>query len=134
MFGVPLEEAKRCARNMIDSLAPATGPRSSLSTTEIERIAPLTPASEKLALSSALAGIEAGGDDRPPWWLARGCRGARRATRRANEDVHRVILLSDGGANSGVTDIEEITCSARRLPSAVCRRRRTGWATTSTRR
>ena len=115
MFGVPMEEAKRCARNMIDSLAPSDRAAIFAFDTDIERIAPLTPASEKFALTSALAGIEAcGGTDLHGGWHAGAEElAAQLAPALANEDVHRVILLSDGGANSGVTDIEEITAACK---------------------
>ena len=106
MGGAPLEEAKRCARNMIDGLAP--GDRAAIFSfdDEIERVAPLTPATDKLALAAALAGIQSGGSTNlHGGWHA----GAEELARQlAGDDVHRVILLSDGGANAGVTDLEEI--------------------------
>jgi Ca-activated chloride channel family protein len=60
MNGSPLEEAKRCARNIIDRLAPGDRAAIFAFDDEIERVAPLTPASEKLALSAALASIGSG--------------------------------------------------------------------------
>ena len=106
MGGAPLEEAKRCARNMIDGLAP--GDRAAIFSfdDEIERVAPLTPATDKLALAAALAGIQSGGSTNlHGGWHA----GAEElAGQLAGDDVHRVILLSDGGANAGETDLEEI--------------------------
>ena len=61
MNGIPLEEAKRCARNIIDSLA--DGDRAAIFAfdDEIVQVAPLTPAANKLALATALATIESGG-------------------------------------------------------------------------
>ena len=69
-------------------------------------VAPLTPATDKLALAAALAGIQSGGSTNlHGGWHA----GAEELARQlAGDDVHRVILLSDGGANAGETDLEEI--------------------------
>ena len=107
MGGAPLDEAKRCARNMIDGLAPGDRAAIFAFDDEIERVAPLTPATDKLALAAALAGIQSGGTTNlHGGWHA----GAEElAAQLAGNDVHRVILLSDGGANAGETDLEEIT-------------------------
>lgn len=61
MNGLPLEEAKRCARNIIDSLAPGDRAAIFAFDDEIAQVAPLTAASDKLALTTALAGIVSGG-------------------------------------------------------------------------
>ena len=61
MSGAPLEEAKRCARNIVDSLAPGDRAAIFAFDDQIECVAPLSPAADKLALSTALAGICSGG-------------------------------------------------------------------------
>lgn len=113
MNGVPLEEAKRCARNIIDSLA--AGDRAAIYAfdDEILCVAPLTPASDKLLLGAALSTIQAGGSTNlHGGWRA----GADElALKLAGDDVHRVILLSDGGANAGETDLEQITLQCKAL-------------------
>lgn len=113
MNGVPLEEAKRCTRNIIDSLA--DGDRAAIFAfdDEILCVAPLTPASDKLALGAAVATIQAGGSTNlHGGWRA----GADElAGKLGSEDVHRVILLSDGGANAGETDLEQITLQCKAL-------------------
>ena len=132
MSGAPLEEAKRCARHIVDSLA--AGDRAAIFAfdDEIDRVAPLTPAAEKLALSAALAGVGSGGSTNlHGGWRA----GADELVGQlAGEDVHRVILLSDGCANEGETDLETIQANARRSRSAGSRPRRTGSGTISTKR
>jgi Ca-activated chloride channel family protein len=106
MSGEPLEEAKRCARHIVDSLAPGDRAAIVAFDDEIDRVAPLTPPANKLTLSAALAAIESGGTTNlHGGWRA----GADElADKLAGEDVHRVILLSDGCANVGETNAEVI--------------------------
>src|SRR5262245_53769147 len=52
MSGEPLEEAKRCARHIVDSLAPGDRAAIVAFDDEIESVAPLTPAACKLALAT----------------------------------------------------------------------------------
>ena len=104
MNGRPLDEAKRCARHIVDSLAPGDRAAIVAFDDEVERVAPLTPGADKLTLAAALAAIESGGTtDLHGGWRA----GADElAAQLAGDDVHRVILLSDGCANRGVTALE----------------------------
>ena len=133
MSGAPLDEAKRCARNIIDSLAPGDRAAIFAFDDEIERVAPLTPASEKLALSAALSGIGSGGTTNlHGGWRA----GADElASQLAGDDVHRVILLSDGCANAGETDSRDNRRPVQDARArAGSRRRPTDSGTTSTKR
>ena len=106
MSGHPLEEAKRSMRHMVDSLAPADRAAIFAFDSEVERVAPLTPAAGKLALTAALAAIESGGSTNlEGGWRA----GAEELAHHLNgTGVHRVILLSDGCANVGETSTETI--------------------------
>ncbi|MEO8410287.1 MAG: VWA domain-containing protein [Propionivibrio sp.] len=113
MSGEPLEEAKRCARIMIDSLAQGDRAAIFCFDDQVEQIAPLTPAVDKLALVAALATIQSGGTTNlHGGWQA----GAEElATQIAGDDVHRVILLSDGCANAGETSLEAIALQCKTL-------------------
>ncbi len=113
MSGAPLEEAKRCARHIVDSLAPGDRAAIFAFDDEIECVAPLTAAADKLALSAALAAVGSGGSTNlHGGWRA----GADElAGKLAGEDVHRVILLSDGCANIGETDLEKIAGQCKTL-------------------
>lgn len=106
MAGEPLAEAKRCARHIVDSLAPGDRAAIVAFDDEVERVAPLTPAADKLALAAALAGIESGGmtDLHGGWRMG----ADELVAQLAGDDVHRVILLSDGCANRGETAREAI--------------------------
>jgi Ca-activated chloride channel family protein len=111
MSGVPLEEAKRCARNVLDGLSP--GDRASIFAfdDEVVCVAPLAPAADRLVLASALATIESGGSTNlHGGWRA----GADEfAAKLSGHDIHRVILLSDGCANAGETDLETIASQCK---------------------
>jgi len=76
-------------------------------------VAPLTPAADKLALSRRSQGSAAGGTTNlHVGWRA----GADElAGQLAGDDVHRVILLSDGCANAGETDAETIAGQCKAL-------------------
>jgi Ca-activated chloride channel family protein len=113
MSGQPLDEAKRCARHMIDGMA--AGDRAAIFAfdDEIVRVAALTPASDKLALASALGTIASGGSTNlHGGWRAGADELAGKLT---GDDVHRVILLSDGCQNAGITDPETIASDCKAL-------------------
>jgi Ca-activated chloride channel family protein len=75
--------------------------------------APLTSASHKLTLASALTTIESGGSTNLHGGWSAGA--DELAGRLAGDDVHRVILLSDGCANVGETDLETIAGQCKAL-------------------
>ena len=113
MAGAPLDEAKRCARLMLDGLAPGDRAAIIAFDDEVTRVAPLTPASNKLALASALTTIESGGSTNLHGGWSAGA--DELAGKLAGDDVHRVILLSDGCANAGETDLETIAGQCKAL-------------------
>jgi Ca-activated chloride channel family protein len=98
---------------MLDGLAPGDRAAIFAFDDEILRVAPLTPAADKLALASALATIESGGSTNlHGGWRA----GADELAKKlVADDVHRVILLSDGCANAGETDLEAIAGQGKAL-------------------
>lgn len=112
MTGVPLAEAKRCARNMIDGLAAEDRAAIFAFDDTVIQYAPLTQAAGKIALAAALDGIESGGTtDLHGGWRA----GAFELGEHddGTDAVRRVILLSDGCANVGKTDPEEIALDCK---------------------
>jgi Ca-activated chloride channel family protein len=113
MSGAPLDEAKRCAVEIVERLAPGDRAAVIAFDDEIEQRSPLVEAGDIHALRAAIDGIEAGGTtDLHGGWRA----GADElAAKLAAEGVHRVILLSDGLANRGETDLETIAGQCRDL-------------------
>lgn len=113
MNGAPLEEAKRCARYIVDSLSPGDRAAVFAFDDEVSSVAPLTPAAERLGLAAAIATVTSGGSTNlHAGWLA----GAEAlAEMIQGDDVHRVILLSDGCANAAETDLETIAAQCKSL-------------------
>jgi Ca-activated chloride channel family protein len=106
MAGQPLEEAKKAAAFVINGLM--RGDRASLVTYDdaVDTQVPLRSAEERDTLLRAIAGIQSGGSTHlHGGWFA----GAETlAPAVSRETISRVILLSDGCANKGLTDPEAI--------------------------
>lgn len=116
MSGQPLEEAKKCAAMIVDRLA--AGDHLAIVTYDdsVQIIASAAPAENKESLKRAIAAIESGGSTNlHGGWL----KGAELIAGSARPDVvSRVLLLSDGCANAGVTDVDQIAQQTRELAQA----------------
>ena len=106
MSGRPLDEAKRCAGMIVDNLGAAD--RASLIAYDdtVSVLLPPQPLLDRLKFHTALQHVESGGStDLHGGWL----KGAELAAIGANDRiVSRVLLLSDGKANHGLTNPVEI--------------------------
>ena len=101
MAGRPLEEARRCAGFVIDRLRPADAVSLVQFDHRVQRLWPAVALGDGTALRAAIAGIEAGGNTQ----LHGGWReGADTLADVGGHGLRRVILLSDGQANQGLTD------------------------------
>lgn len=111
MAGEPMQEARNCARYVVDNLAPNDWATVIAFDDEVECVAPLGPVGDKLALRAAIASIDtAGSTNLHGGWLT----GAEQLMLGiAEPGVHRVILLSDGNANAGETELEAIAGQCR---------------------
>jgi len=111
MSGRPLEEAKRCAEYVLGKLRPSDAVALVKFDGRVQRLWPAASLSDGAAQRAAIAGIHAGGNTN----LHGGWKeGADTLADVAGQGLKRVILLSDGQANEGVTDSNEIAahCAA----------------------
>ena len=116
MSGQPLDEARKCALTVIDRLEPRDRVAVFAFDDVVECFAPPTSVSERAQLHAAVARIvEGGSTDLHGGWRA----GADALAALADEPgLRRVVLLSDGCANAGETDLEAITGQCRDLARA----------------
>jgi Ca-activated chloride channel homolog len=113
MSGQPLEEAKRCAQFVIDGLAATDKASLVVYDDHVQTLVPVAPMSERESVRRAIGGIDSGGStDLHGGWL----RGAETLAPLAGpETLSRVILLSDGCANHGLTDPAAIAAQCGEL-------------------
>lgn len=106
MRGKPLAEARRCAEFVVSRLAATDVLALVQFDNRVERLWPAVPLRDGSSVRAAIERIEAGGTtDLHGGWV----HGADSLSDVAGEGLKRVILLSDGCANQGVTDTDEIT-------------------------
>ncbi len=113
MAGRPLHEAKRAASFIVESLK-ATDRASVIAyDNEIKTVAASQPVTDKAHLKALIAQIESRGNTNlHGGWL----KGAEEtANHLATGFTSRVLLLSDGQANEGLTDTDEIATQCSKL-------------------
>ncbi|MBN8488839.1 MAG: VWA domain-containing protein, partial [Burkholderiales bacterium] len=111
MTGRPLEEAKRCAEYVLGKLRPTDAVALVKFDNRVQRLWPAVALGDGAPQRAAIAGIHAGGNTN----LHGGWKeGADALVDVSGQGLKRVILLSDGQANEGVTDLAEIAaqCAA----------------------
>jgi Ca-activated chloride channel family protein len=105
MTGRPLAEARRCAEYVVGMLRPTDAVSLVQFDNRVQRLWPAHPLGDGAPLRAAIAGIQAGGNTH----LHGGWReGAETLATVAGAGLKRVILLSDGQANEGLTDTAAI--------------------------
>ena len=105
MSGRPLAEAQRCADYVIGMLRPTDAVSLVQFDNRVQRLWPAVPLGDGAPLRAAIASIHAGGNTH----LHGGWReGVDTLADVAGSGLKRVILLSDGQANEGLTDPEAI--------------------------
>lgn len=101
MAGRPLEEARRCAEYVIGKLRPTDAVSLVQFDNRVQRLWPAVSLGDGAPLRAAIAGIQSGGNTH----LHGGWReGADTLSDVAGQGLKRVILLSDGQANEGLTE------------------------------
>jgi Ca-activated chloride channel family protein len=113
MAGEPLEHAKRCAEFMLDGLQDSDRLSVVAFDNQVATLAPAARLGDKTAVRRAIRAITSGGNtDLHRGWL----QGAETLAPHTGTDVvSRVILLSDGNANSGLTDSKQISSQCAEL-------------------
>jgi Ca-activated chloride channel homolog len=116
MSGEPLEEAKRCASFVINLLGSRDRASIVVYDDAVSVLVPSTQVTDKERFFSAIRQIDVGGTTNlHGGWL----KGAEQISPYLTADtVSRVILLSDGNANRGVTDLDAITHQCSELAEA----------------
>ena len=105
MEGRPLAEARRCAEYVVGKLRPKDAVSLVQFDNRVQRLWPAVPLGDGAPLRAAIAAIHSGGNTH----LHGGWReGAETLTDVAGTGLKRVILLSDGQANEGLTDAAAI--------------------------
>ena len=106
MEGAPLHEAKRCAGMIADRLGAKDRAALVIYDHDVDVLVPTTPMADKAAFHAAIASIHSRGwTNLHGGWL-KGAELMAAVTRAST--VTRILLLSDGQANKGVTDINII--------------------------
>lgn len=101
MSGRPLAEARRCAESVVTRLRPVDRVGLVQFDHRVQRLWPVAPLGDGSGLRAALAAIAAGGNtDLHGGWRE----GADVLADAADVGLRRVVLLSDGCANHGLTD------------------------------
>jgi Ca-activated chloride channel family protein len=116
MAGQPFEEAKRCAANIIRGLGPTDYVSVVAYDSGVEIVKESGPVTDPEKIIASLKGLQTG-DYTALYdgWQA----GAEQAARQAGKaDISRVLLLSDGHANQGITSPEQIAAACRQMAEA----------------
>jgi Ca-activated chloride channel family protein len=113
MSGQPLHEAKRAATFMIDSLRPTDRACVVVYDDSVNVVAESRPVETKTSFKNAIAQIHSGGSTNlHGGWL----KGAEQAAGYLDPRcMSRVLLLSDGQANVGLQDVDEIAMQCAKL-------------------
>ena len=110
MNGQPLQEALRCVTHIASHLTSQDALALVVYDDKVDTLLPLQPMRSTDAVAKAVAGVEAGGmTNLHGGWLA----GAQQLEGGTEKTVSRVILLSDGQANHGETDLSTIEARCR---------------------
>jgi Ca-activated chloride channel family protein len=109
MAGQPLVEALRCVQHIANHLTPQDALALVVYDDAVDTLLPLQPMRSPDVVAKAIAGVVSGGmTNLHGGWLA-GAQQLEGGTGQAKTpDISRVILLSDGQANHGVTDLSAI--------------------------
>jgi Ca-activated chloride channel homolog len=108
-----LQQVKDAAAAIIDQMNPTDRIAAVIYDDAVETLIPSTLVENKETLKTAINSLTPGGSTNLYGGLEQGFQAARENFR--TDSVNRIILLSDGLANAGVTDPAQITSEARNI-------------------
>lgn len=111
MSGQPLAEARACAIAMVRKLTPTDLVSVVTYDSHVDVVVPTTKVTSPDEICARIAAITEGGSTALHAGWAAGAEQA--ALRQAEADISRILLLSDGCANQGITDSETIATHCR---------------------
>lgn len=116
MAGRPLEEAKRCTSFVLERLQPTDRAAVVAYDDSVHVLVPCRPVDDRTSFQNGVAMIKSGGmTDLHAGWL----KGAEELSPYTGQDVvSRVLLLSDGQANKGLCDPQQIFAQCEQLAAA----------------
>jgi Ca-activated chloride channel family protein len=115
MSGAPLREALRCAEYIVTHLSAEDKVAIVVYDSNVNTLVPLRPTNDSTPFLQALRGVVSGGSTAlHAGWLE----GAKQLAPHTNASLSRVLLLSDGQANQGLTEPNEIAQQCRQLADA----------------
>jgi Ca-activated chloride channel family protein len=110
MAGAPLRYAQQAAANFVDRLAPEDRLSIVVYDDKVDTLLDAQLVTDKEAIKRVISGIRAGGlTNLSGGWL-RGCELV--AAHRRDDQVNRVLLLTDGQANAGITQPKVLISTA----------------------
>ena len=116
MAGEPLEVAKKTVSKMASKFTEKDAMALIAYDDDVDVLMPYKKALKPRAVNAKLAGLDAGGTtDLHAGWLEGG---SQLADHVSNASVSRILLLSDGNANVGLTDTDAIVAQVSRLAEA----------------
>ncbi|MBX7221630.1 MAG: VWA domain-containing protein [Blastocatellia bacterium] len=111
MAGNSLKYAIKAAQNLVDRLTETDLFSVVIYDDDVDTILPPQPVTDKAAIKALIAKIRAGGCTNLSGGWLKGCDYV--ATHATEERVNRVLLLTDGQANSGIRDPKVLTQTAQ---------------------
>ncbi len=116
MAGVPLQNAVRAAQALVDQLTPSDTLSVVVYDDQVQTILEPQAVTNKDAVKAALTTIRPGGTTNLSGGWLKGCEHALSGG--GTDSIRRVLLLTDGQANAGVTDPQILTKTAQQKAEA----------------
>lgn len=117
MNGEPLREAKRCAQMIVERLTERDRAALVVFDNRVQTLVPLSSTADAAPFVRALASVESGGNTALHGGWLQGAQELAAESERPGT-LSRVVLLSDGQANEGITDIETICQQCEQMAGA----------------